>query len=598
MLHVDRAPHSLLVLSLVLLPLISLLASCTDATSRASEGKAGASHAHGHATGHSHAELPSASPSPYPDRVVLNWSKDPASTLSVTWRTDPTVTGAQAQIAPARAEPSFYTKARTVSAQTTTIPAGKVDQANVAAKYHSVTFEGLEADSLYAYRVGDGTRWSEWIHAETAAAEPEPFSFIYLGDAQNNVRSHWSRLIRQAYSDASGVSFMLHAGDLVNNAHRNLEWGHWNEAGGFVQSMVPNVAVPGNHEYEGYEHWTARDTFTVEVTASSTEMTGTIMEPGGNPESLEATRREASPSSDVSPVGTWNYNVDNGEYVGTLTIEKGSPDYTATMVSESGTEIPLQNVSVDGTTLTGEFLMEVEKESEEKLSVHWRPQFTLPTNGPEGLKETVYYLDHQGMRIVALNTEAARNDDEVLAAQTEWLRSTLEDTRQDDEIRWIVATFHHPMFSSGEGRTNERLREEWRPIFDEYNVDLVMQGHDHTYARGQAENLTQGVSARSPEGGTVYVNSVSGAKMYEIKPDRWDDFENITMERGAENTQLYQVVRVERDTMKYRSYTATGTLYDAFDLVRRPGKPNEMIERDVANTPERTHENTLEYARP
>ncbi len=587
------------VFAALLVPLCFVLASCTDVTSGASGDEADASHSHGPAADHSHAELPSTRPGPYPDRIVLNWAEDPASTLSVTWRTDSTVTGAKAQIAPARAEPSFYTEARTVPAETTPLPAGAVDQDNVAAQYHSVTFEGLAADSLYAYRVGDGQHWSEWIHARTASDGPKPFSFIYLGDAQNNLRSHWSRLIRQAYADASDMSFMLHAGDLVNNAHRNLEWGHWNEAGGFVQRMVPNLAVPGNHEYEGYEHWTARDTFDVEVEASGTEMTGTIVEPGGNPEPLEATSADASPSSDAYPAGSWSYDVDNGEYVGTLRIERGSPSYSATLVSEDGTEYPLQNVSVDGTTLTGEFLMEVEKESEERLSIHWRPQFTLPTNGPEGLEETVYYLDHQGMRVIGLNSEAARNDEDVRATQTEWLESTLEDARQDDAIRWIVATFHHPIFSSGEGRSNEQLREAWRPLFDEYNVDLVLQGHDHTYARGQTKNLEQGVNARSPTGGTVYVNSVSGAKMYEIKPNRWGNFDGVEMERGAENTQLYQVIRVGADTIEYRSYTATGEPYDAFDLVRPgDGGPSRMIERPPADAPERTHENTIEYTRP
>ncbi|PSQ96798.1 MAG: serine/threonine protein phosphatase [Bacteroidetes bacterium SW_9_63_38] len=589
-----RSTFSLAIFFALSLPLSLLLASCVGSSGT----ETSAAHTHGPDADHAHAELPSATPSAYPDRIVLNWAKDPASTLSVAWRTDSTVTDAKAQIAPARAAPSFYTEARTVPARTTTLPAEKVDRANVSAQYHSVTFESLEADSLYAYRVGDGDHWSEWVHAETAAAQPEPFSFIYVGDAQNNVRSHWSRLIRQAYADAPDVSFMIHAGDLINNAHRNVEWGHWNEAGGFIQSMIPDLPVPGNHEYEGYEHWTARDTFTVEVTASGPEMTGTITEPNGNPEPLEATRSGTSSDAASAPTGTWTYNVDNGEYVGTLTIEKGSPEYTATMVSESGAEIPLQNVSVDGNTLTGAFLMEVEKESTEKLSVHWRPQFTLPQNGPEGLKETVYSLDHQGMRIIGLNSEAARNDEDVLATQTEWLESTLKEARQDDEIRWIVATFHHPLFSSSEGRANEALREAWRPLFDKYNADLVLQGHDHTYARGQTENLPQGVNAQSPTGGTVYVNSVSGPKMYEMKPDRWADFEGVDMERGAENTQLYQVVRVQQDTLKYRSHTATDAPYDAFDLVKQADGSNEMIEHDAADRPERTHENTLDYTRP
>ncbi len=581
------------VLLAFLLPLGLLQSSCTSPSSGSNASVNSGAQTQAEAD-----TLPSATPSAYPDRIVLSYADDPASTLSVSWRTDSTVTDAKAQIAPALGEPSFYTKAKTIDAETQDLHTHKVTGEHVNAQYHSVTFDGLMADTLYAYRVGDGEHWSEWFHASTASPQPEPFSFVYLGDAQNNVRSHWSRVIRQAYADAPNVDFLLHAGDLVNNAHRNVEWGHWNEGGGFIQSMIPNVAVPGNHEYAGYEHWHERDTFQVEVEASGQEMTGTILEPDGNPEPLEATS-SASPSADNYPAGDWDYNVDNGEYVGTLQIEGGGSGYNATLVSEDGDEYPLQDVSVDGSTLTGHFLMEVEKESPEKLSIHWHPQFTFPQNGPEGLKESVYYLDYQGMRIIGLNSEAAGNDEEVLATQTEWLESTLQDAAQNENVRWTVATFHHPMFSSGEGRNNEELRQKWTPLFDEYNVDLVLQGHDHTYARGRLENLEQGVNARSPKGGTVYVNSVSGAKMYEIKPDRWEDFDGVEMERGAENTQLYQVVRVQQDTLKFRSYTATGKPYDAFDLVQREGDaPNEMIEHDVADTPERTHENTLEYTRP
>jgi len=583
-------PAALFWLFLILLPLGLLLTSCSTSSSNPAGFIAAPE---------PEAALPSTAPGPYPDRVVLNWARDPASTLSVTWRTDSTVTDAKAQIAPARGEPSFYTEARTVTAETQPLHAHRVDGEHIGANYHSVTFEGLAADTLYAYRVGDGERWSEWFHARTASAEPEPFSFVYVGDAQNNVRSHWSRLIRQAYTDAPEIDFLLHAGDLVNNAHRNVEWGHWNAAGGFIQSMVPNIAVPGNHEYGGYRSRIVEDTFRVEVEASEQTMTGTIIEPDGNPEPLEATRSGASPSSNDSPVGEWAYNVDNGEYVGTLRIKSNGSGDSASLVSEDGRAFPLQDASVDGSALTGYFLMEVEQESSEQLSIHWHRQFTLPTNGPGGMEETVYYLDHQGTRIIGLNSEAAKMDEEVLNTQTEWLRSTLREAEKTGEIRWTVVTFHHPMFSSGEGRNNEDLRAAWRPLFDAYNVDLVLQGHDHTYARGQTQNLKQGVSARSPAGGTVYVNSVSGAKMYEIKPDRWEEFDGVEMGRGGENTQLYQVVRVGADTIKFRAYTATGTPYDAFDLVGPgDGGPSRMIERAPANRPERTHENTLDYTRP
>jgi len=127
----------------------------------------------------------------------------------------------------------------------------------------------------------------------------------------------------------------------------------------------------------------------------------------------------------------------------------------------------------------------------------------------------------------------------------------------------------------------------------------VLQGHDHTYARGRAKNLTRGVNTRSPVGGTVYVNSVSGAKMYELKPDEWDGYEPVDLARSAENTQLFQVIRVDGDTLHFRAYTVTGELYDAFELVKEapdaPSRFNALIDPDAAA---HTHDNTIPYERP
>ena len=94
------------------------------------------------------------------------------------------------------------------------------------------------------------------------------------------------------------------------------------------------------------------------------------------------------------------------------------------------------------------------------------------------------------------------------------------------------------------------------------------------------------------ESGTVYVNSVSGPKRYAIKESRWEAY-GATMERAAENTQLFQVIHIDGDTLSYEAYTTTGQLYDAFDLVKQPDGPNRLVPRQPPDTPERTHENTL-----
>jgi acid phosphatase type 7 len=85
----------------------------------------------------------------------------------------------------------------------------------------------------------------------------------------------------------------------------------------------------------------------------------------------------------------------------------------------------------------------------------------------------------------------------------------------------------------------------------------------------------------------VYVVSVSGPKQYKLRDDRW-------MKRGAENSQLYQVISVNRDTLHYRAMTVVGELYDAFDLVKQKKKPNKLIERIPSKKPERRWDNTLE----
>ena len=547
--------------------------------------------------------VPGELPTPYPDRIALTWAEDPATSLSVTWRTDPSVDEAVAQVALAKAEPSFYTEAETVEAATELLDLSEIEDEHVTAHYHSATFAGLMPDTLYAYRVGDGERWSEWFHARTASDQPDPMSFIYFGDAQNNLRSHWSRAIRAAHQHAPDARFMVHAGDLVNNAHRNIEWGEWHQAGGFIQAMLPSVPVPGNHEHDAFEKWTEPDTFRLSARVEGDAMEGTVFEPDGDTEPFTATRSSGATSGASDGLaGNWDYVIDNNDYSGTLQLTRADGALTGSIVNATGSDVPrpdrsfaVENITVTSDSLTARFQLEVEKEGEEHLSAHWRPGFTLPMNGARGFKESSYYMDIQGVRVIGLNSDPATGGGDALAVQTAWVDSVLT----NNPNRWTVVTFHHPMFSSGEGRDNPELRAAWTPIFDAHHVDLVLQGHDHTYARGQAENLTQGVNARSPVGGTVYVNSVSGAKMYELKPDVWGAYEPVDLERAAENTQLFQVIRVDGDTLRFRAYTVTGELYDAFELVKEasdaPSRFNALMDPDAAA---RTHDNTIPYERP
>lgn len=70
-------------------------------------------------------------------------------------------------------------------------------------------------------------------------------------------------------------------------------------------------------------------------------------------------------------------------------------------------------------------------------------------------------------------------------AQTAWLRRTLSAARADASIDWIVVQMHQDALSSSmDGNGSDLgLRQEWLPLFDQYQVDLVVCGHDHDYER-------------------------------------------------------------------------------------------------------------------
>jgi 3',5'-cyclic AMP phosphodiesterase CpdA len=82
-------------------------------------------------------------------------------------------------------------------------------------------------------------------------------------------------------------------------------------------------------------------------------------------------------------------------------------------------------------------------------------------------------------------------------AQKAWLEQELAATRATRDLDWIVVCMHQVAISTAEKFNGADLgiREEWLPLFDQYNVDLVVCGHEHHYERshplhGCEENRT------------------------------------------------------------------------------------------------------------
>ena len=392
-------------------------------------------------------------PTAAPDRIVLTPTTTPESSQSVTWRTSTAVTAPQVEWA--LSGPSVVSGAGSVDAATTTT----FDAEKYAVSFHTATIEGLEPDTTYLYRVGDGETWSEWFEFRTATAEPEAFSFIVQGDAQNDNKAFSSRSFRAGFEARPYAKLAVHLGDLIDTETSDAEWGEWNEAGALVNQHANLIATTGNHEY----------------------------------------------------------------YPG--------PD----------------------------------------LSTFWPAQFEFPANGPEigAHPETAYYVDYQGVRFVSLNSNV--QSEPALTAQTEWLDEVLAENPNE----WSVVTFHHPIFSASGDRDNDKIRDAWLPIVEEHDVDLVLSGHDHTYARGNLvaneQNLPEGADPAVSHTGPVYMVTVAGPKDYGLSPDGDNNWTQNGANRriAATNQQMYQTVDVTDDgRMHVEARTVDGALFDAFTITK------------------------------
>ncbi|MGE5496695.1 MAG: metallophosphoesterase family protein, partial [Syntrophothermus sp.] len=189
------------------------------------------------------------------------------------------------------------------------------------------------------------------------------------------------------------------------------------------------------------------------------------------------------------------------------------------------------------------------KERLKSVSPLWNANFTLPQNGIKGLEGTSYTFDYQGVRFLMLNSNS------LLQEQAAWMEKLLA----DNPNRWTVAVFHHPLYSSGRERDDRETRNAFLKVFDEYSVDIVLTGHDHTYSR--SVKLKNNSPVTDSENGTVYITSVSGPKQYTVNSEYKD-----LMVRTTGEAQLFQEITINGSTLNFKAYTADGKLFDSFDL--------------------------------
>jgi acid phosphatase type 7 len=187
-----------------------------------------------------------------PDQVILTWSADPRTTQTVQWRTSTNIKQGRLRYQKKAETNSLLDRRprpKEVRART-----DRIDEAytvnDPSMHHHTATLTGLDPGTAYVYSVGTGQHWTDLAEFTTAPERVVPFSFVYMGDAQNGL-DRWGSLLKTAYRTRPDAAFYIMAGDIVNRGAERDDWDSlfYNAAGVYDRRQL--VPVLGNHEYQG-----------------------------------------------------------------------------------------------------------------------------------------------------------------------------------------------------------------------------------------------------------------------------------------------------------------------------------------------------------
>ncbi|MFF4774728.1 purple acid phosphatase family protein [Microtetraspora fusca] len=145
-----------------------------------------------------------------------------------------------------------------------------------------------------------------------------------------------------------------------------------------------------------------------------------------------------------------------------------------------------------------------------------------------------YWFKYKNVLFIDINSNAYASGSD--AAHVDYISKVIKE--QGADAKHTVLIYHHAIYSPASHANdsdNKQRRQDFPTAFSKLGVDLVLQGHDHSYSRsyviknGQKANKDEQPGAAEVSkgpGGVIYVtaNSASGSKYYDLTaPDATKD---------------------------------------------------------------------------
>jgi hypothetical protein len=226
-----------------------------------------------------------------------------------------------------------------------------------------------------------------------------------------------------------------------------------------------------------------------------------------------------------------------------------------------------------------------------------RARFQFPAGVGSGPARPYYSFAYANVGFVSLDAndishEIQANLGYTGGVQTAWLRATLAAFRADPMIDFVVVFFHHCAYCTCISHGSDGgVREQWTSLFDQYAVDLVINGHNHIYERTdplRADDATgaapAGTTVYPASSGTTYIVAGAGGKsLYEFPAA--DSYEGSAAGHGPISSVVHGGdggADTENVTWSRVRFTGYCLLVVDSDPGWRPGRPSALRVRAVA----------------
>jgi acid phosphatase type 7 len=198
----------------------------------------------------------------------------------------------------------------------------------------------------------------------------------------------------------------------------------------------------------------------------------------------------------------------------------------------------------------------------ESLDEAYFSQFALPDNGTASGIEEWFATTYGPIRFVVLN-DTVSSAAVITGTERTFLDATLKAV---DRTRtpFVVAMHHQPTYTTSSGHDpSATLRGAWVPLFDQYHVNAVLNGHVHSYEStkplvgGTAASL--GAVTTDALGTRYLVFGGGGADLYGFKATQ-------TYIQARESVHGFAILGASATVMKWTAFRADGSTIESITM--------------------------------